>query len=166
MAKQQKTKIEIPKQYKPRERLAIAQEIIDFIIERTQSGYDKDGKRFVGYSKSYRKSLDFKNAGKTSLVNLTSSEEMLGSLDLLTEKSGEITLGYDKSDKDLNGKVEGNRLGTYGNKKSVTKGRDFLGISQTALNNILKKYPINDRERRMERAEIVLGSQEKAEELA
>lgn len=142
---QQKTRIKIPKGYSPRERKAIAQDVIDFIVERTENGHDKSGKRFPGYSKSYKESLDFKNAGKTSKVDLTLSGEMLSEIDLLTQRNGSITVGYDAGDTELNGKVEGNRKGTYGKKKAnKSKARDFLGLSKTALQNILKKYPLGD----------------------
>ena len=53
---------------------------------------------------------------------------------------GKISIGYDKSDKELNGKVEGNRLGTYGNKAPVTRPRDFLGITDKALQPIIKRH--------------------------
>lgn len=105
-------------------------------------GKDKDGNAFQGYSKGYKKSLDFKIAGKSSLVNLTLSKEMLSELDLISTDSESLLIGYDKNDSDLNGKVEGNRLGTYGNKKPVTKPRDFLGIADEDLKKILKKYPV------------------------
>ena len=49
------------------------------------------------------------------------------------------------------GKVEGNVLGTYGNSKPVTKGRDFLGLTKDELNNILKNYPLNDKQERKDR---------------
>ena len=120
---------------------------------------------FKGYSKSYKKSLDFKTVKKGSTVNLTMTEEMLGSLDLLTERNGSLTIGYEKGD-EINGKVEGNRLGTYGNPKPVTKPRDFLGLSQTALNNILRKYPTNNENIRAQNVELTLKSRDRAKELA
>lgn len=93
---------------------------------------------------------------------------MLGSLEELTDRSGAITIGYEKDNKELNGKVEGNRRGTYGQKKPVTKPRDFLGLSQTALERILKRYPIGDGElkrlKRLEQTELTLESRSKASE--
>lgn len=140
---QQKVRIQIPKGYRPRERQAIAKEVIDFIIQRTQNGFDKNGKKFKGYSKSYKESKAFKSAGKSaSPVDLTFSGEMLASLQELTNRSGFITIGYEKGDEELNGKVEGNRKGTYGNSRPVTKPRDYLGISKTALERILSRYPL------------------------
>jgi hypothetical protein len=144
LAKWQKVAITIPKRFGPTERQAIAQDVIDFIITRTRDGKDKDGKSFPGaYSKQYRQSLDYKIAGKPKSgkpINLTLSGEMLDELGLLNEKPGALTIGYDRGNK-INGKVEGNRLGTYGTdtpKKS--RARDFLGIHATDLKKILDKY--------------------------
>lgn len=143
--------------------------MIDHIVERTQRGYDKNGKRFASYSKSYRGSLDYKLARKSGVVNLTASEEMLGSLQELNDRSGSITIGYPKGDDELNGKVEGNRLGTYGNKKPVTKPRDFLGLTDGALKRILNKYPVGNSEleriKRERQIDLTLSSRSKAEEL-
>jgi hypothetical protein len=142
MAKWQRVRIKIPKEYGPAERKAIAIEVLDFIRQRTKKkSEDKDGNKFQGYSSEYKKSLDFKNAGKSSKVNLTLSGEMLAEMDLISHKNGSLLLGFDRFDQDLNGKVEGNRLGTYGNKKKVTKGRDFLGIQNKDLKKVLKKFP-------------------------
>lgn len=149
--KQQKVKIKVPDDYTTVERKAIGQDIIDFIVERTQKGYDKDGKRFKGYSKSYKESLDFKIAGKSSIVDLTLTEEMLNELKIIRTRKGEIEIGFDGRRNKLNGKVEGNRLGTYGNKKKVVKGRDFLGIKDTPLKEILKEYPLLNEQERLAR---------------
>jgi hypothetical protein len=138
----QREKIKISKKHGALSRVAIAKEVIDYIIKRTKDGKDKNEAAFQGYSASYKKSLDFKIAGKSpSKVNLTLSKEMLNSLELLSHKPGEITIGYDKSNAELNGKVEGNRLGTYGNSKPVTKPRDFLGIRPIKLKNIESQFP-------------------------
>ncbi len=158
--KQQKFTIEIDDKYTELERKAIAQDVIDHIIERTQKGFDKDGKMFQGYSPQYKASLDFKIAGKTSKVDLTLTEEMLNELKIIKTKRGEIEIGFDGRRNKLNGKVEGNRLGTYGNKTPVTKGRDFLGITKTQLGNVLKNYPIKDELARLQRILEVASAQE------
>lgn len=141
---QQKKVINIDKSIKPAQRKAIAQDIIEFIINRTQKGFDKNGKQFKGYKSSYIESAAFKQAGKTRLVDLTLSGEMMNSLELLNQRSGSITIGYDKNKKELNGKVEGNRKGTYGNKLPVQKPRDFLGLSNTALKRITRDFKRED----------------------
>lgn len=125
--------IEIDRRYKPADREAIAQEIIDFIANRTESGYDADGRKFVKYTKSYAK-----EKGQTD-VDLTFSAEMLSEINLIQNKAGKIRIGYDRSYDGL-GKVEGNILGTYGQSSPVNKGRNFLGISDKDLRDILSKY--------------------------
>lgn len=156
----------MPNDYTKVERKAIGQDIIDFIVEKTQKGYDKDGHRFKGYSTSYKESLDFKIAGKGGTVDLTMTEEMLNELKVIRTKRGEIEIGFDGRRNKLNGKVEGNRLGTYGNKRRVTKGRDFLGIKSTPLKDILKDYPLLDDQERLERVLKVTRATEAGEKLA
>lgn len=138
----QRIKIPIRKKFKPQERELIAQEVIDYIVNRTKEGRDKRENPFPSYSKEYVKSKDFKIAGKSkSNVNLTLSSEMLDSLQLLSHSRGEIVIGYDKSDSDLNGKVEGNIKGTYGSPTPRPgKKRDFLGIAADKKRAIEDQY--------------------------
>jgi len=125
--------IELDKSYSPSEREAIAQEVIDEIVSRTENGLDADNKRFIGYSKTYAKEKGQSN------VDLTFSGEMLAEIRVLQNKSGKIRIGFDK-DYDGIGKVEGNVLGTYGNDLPVNKGRNFLGITDGDLRSILNNY--------------------------
>jgi len=128
--------IEISKKFKPEDRRAIAQEIIDEIISRTENGLDADNKKFVGYSKTYSREKGQSN------VDLTFSGDMLSEIKLLQEKSGKLRIGFERGYDGL-GKVEGNVLGTYGQDKPVNKGRNFLGITQDDLNRILAPYEDN-----------------------
>jgi len=178
---QQKVVIPIPKGYKPLEREAIAQEIVDFIVERTLKGKDKDNVNFKGYSRSYIKSLDFKIAGKSpSNVNLKLSGDMLASLKVLnTKRAGSVTVGFDASDTENNGKAEGNIKGTYGSLKKTKKDpktglpvprenkkRDFLGITKNDLDKkILANYPLEDKKKLLEQALAVVAAAEKAKDL-
>lgn len=116
----------------------IASDIIDFIIERTKSGKGMDGERFPGYSSEYKKSLEFKIAGKTNKVDLTLSGEMLDSLEIIEAKSGKIKIGYSKSN-DMSGRAEGNILGSYGGKPNASKARNFLELSPKELSRIIQK---------------------------
>lgn len=142
MAKWQRIRVEIPKGYSPVERVAIANEIIEHIIDRSKSGYDKDGEPFPKYTKEYIKSKNFQIAGKSkSSVDLELSGEMLNSQELISHKNGSLLIGFDKGNSDLNGKVEGNRIGSYGKEPDSSKARDFLGLEDGALEKILKKYP-------------------------
>lgn len=166
MAKQQKIAVTIPKYYGPLERQAIAQDVIDFIVERTRKGKAPDGSNFPGtYSKGYRGSLDYKIAGKPKSgrpIDLTLSGEMLDSLALLNHGKGALTIGYERGDP-INGKVEGNRLGTYGSDTPKPKlARDFLGINKDDLKKILEKYPKEDAK---EVAEKNLNAAKKAKKL-
>ena len=152
--KQQKFSLALDERYTLREQRAIATDVIDFIINRTQKdNKDKKNRSLKKYSKGYEGSLDFKNAGKRKgKVDLTLSEEMLNEMKLVKNIKGKIDIGYDGRRNKLNGKVEGNILGTYGQKKSTGKARDFLGITDKDLRDkILKKYPIDDRLERIKR---------------
>jgi len=174
---QQKAVIRIPKEYGPMERRAISNKIIDLVVRRTQSGKDINNKPFPGYtgknkkagkySAAYTKSLDFKTGGKSKTkINLTLSEEMLNAIEPLSQRSGSVTIGIPGDDKRNNGKAEGNQKGTYGNKRPVTKGRKFIGISQNDLNKILKDFPIKDKETSLEKAARLIAIRKAAEGLA
>lgn len=165
MAKWQRVSITVPKRFGPTERLAIAQEVIDFIIKRSQSGKDIDGNPFPKYSPQYTKSLDFKVAGKSKgKVNLTLSGDMLNSIKLLSHGSGQLTVGFDRGDSENNGKAEGNQLGTYGKKTpDKKKARPFLGISKDDLRKIIEKYPPSES---LKRAEEELAAAAEAGDLA
>jgi hypothetical protein len=158
MAAQQKVTIEIPDHLTPQERQAFAAEVLDLIVERTrEKGLDKNNKPFKGYSDSYMDSLEFKIAGKDAKVDLTLSGEMLDAIELLRHKRGQLVIGYQAGDP-INGKVEGNRLGTYGQSKQVGPKRDHLGITKGDLAKIASKYPKRDKDAKAERvAEIEAG---------
>jgi hypothetical protein len=165
-AKQQKIAITLPPEYSEREKTAIAQDIIDYIVKRTEEGKDKNNRNFKGYSTGYAKSLDFKNAGKSKGdVNLKLSGDMLAALKILDIKRDKVIVGYDAGTPE-NGKAEGNILGTYGQKKSTGKARDFLGITSKALRDeILRRYPLSDPEKLAKRTESVIQSGDAAQEI-
>jgi hypothetical protein len=134
---QQKVEIPIPDDLKPAQRAELADLIIEHIVDRTQRGLDKEGKRFPGYSKEYIKSLDFKNAGKSrSKVDLQLSGDMLAALTLLTEKKGLLKIGFERG-ADENDRAEGNILGSYGRDPDPSKARDFLGIQKSKLKELI-----------------------------
>jgi hypothetical protein len=139
MANWQRIKIEIPKQIKPADREEVALEIIDFIANRTKRNKDKDGRKFPNYTKDYAK---IKGTSRSN-VDLTLTGEMLDELKLISHRSGSLLIGYDRGS-DINGKVEGNRLGSYGGSPNPSKARDFLGIREKELQDILMDY-VNDR---------------------
>ena len=139
MANWQRIKIEIPKQIKPADREEVALEIIDFIANRTKRNKDKDGRKFPNYTKEYAK---IKGTSRNK-VDLTLTGEMLDELKLISHRSGSLLIGYDRGS-DINGKVEGNRLGSYGGSPNPSKARDFLGLREKELEDILMDY-VNDR---------------------
>ena len=149
----QRFKVNLRKGLGKAQRQAIGLEIIQHIKKRTSEGKDKTGNPWKGkageYSKAYRNSLDFKIAKRSGgVVNLELSSQMMNSMKILSNKSGELLIGYDKSDSKLNGKVEGNRLGTYGQNKAIRgKKRDFLGVERAKLTEIQDKYDFS-REKR------------------
>lgn len=158
MSKKVSFSVEIPNEYDKKDREAIAQDIIDFIVDRTKKGKDKRNQEFTGeYSAGYAKSIDFKNAGKSrSNINLTLSGDMLGNMEVIKNVKGKLEIGYTASN-EAAGRAEGNILGTYGNKKQVAPKRDFLGITKNDLEKkILSKYPIEDIEEKRKRTEKVL----------
>jgi len=136
---QQKVVIPVPEDLKPTQRKELADLVIEHIFERTtEENRDKNGKRFPKYSKSYIKSLDFANAGKSaSKVDLQLSGDMLAALKLLKDRPGEIVIGYERGSSE-NGKAEGNILGSYGGDPDRSKARDFLGIQPSKLRELVR----------------------------
>jgi len=134
----QKIDIEIPPEFKPAQRRELGDLIIEHIYDRTNRGVDKSGKKFPGYSESYLKSLDFKNAGKSKgNVNLELSGDMLAAIELLKDAKGSVRIGFERGS-DENDKAEGNILGSYGGEPNRKKARDFLGIQPGKLKELVR----------------------------
>lgn len=141
--------LSIPSDYSPEERRAIAAEIIDYVITRTENGKDANGRGFKKYSETYAK-----EKGQTN-IDLTFSGDMLSEMRLLKENKGNIRIGYSDEYEGL-AKLEGNVLGTYGDEnRRNKKPRNFLGITQKDLKSILSKYPLRDEDARRERVDAV-----------
>lgn len=137
MAKQQKIVIKVPKDLDPSERIELSEDIIDFIRLRTQNGTGyraATGRNYGLSTKPYTKQYA-KKKGSTD-VDLTLTTEMLESIQLLSQKSGSITVGYEKASR-INGKVEGNQIGSYGRSANPKKARPFLGISNKDLETLM-----------------------------
>jgi hypothetical protein len=129
-------KILLPRTIKPKDRVRIAEVIIDLIITRSAAGYDKNNELFPEYSEKY---AELKGVGVKD-VDLILSGEMLESLELVKQGAGYVTIGYKKPSKDLAGKIEGNRLGSYGGEPNEDRARDFLGISSDELDVLIGAY--------------------------
>jgi hypothetical protein len=139
---QQKILIPIPEDLKPRERQLFAEEIIETIKVRSESGYGvrEDGTkyRFPAYSKSYTQSLDFKVAGKSAgSVDLTLSGDMLASISLLDHGRGYVVVGFSRGSEE-NDRAEGNQLGSYGGEPNPKKARRFLGATTREVEAALR----------------------------
>jgi hypothetical protein len=109
---------------------------VEHIQARTLAGLDKNNEKFEKYTAMYAKE---KGVGRGD-VDLILDGEMLDSLELVSHKNGELVIGYKDPSDELAGKVEGNRRGTYGQPKPVTKPRDFLGIDEAELEILVESY--------------------------
>ena len=160
MSKVTRIVIPVSVKYDEVERVAIAQELIDYILERTAKGKGKDGKPWGGPASRY--SPGYK--GGKGPVNLSLSGDMLDALTLIQQKKGQIVIGIDDSKEE--GKAEGNILGTYGKDTPIPgKARNFLGLSkQEFKSKILSNYPVNNRQERQSRAVDTLEDSDLASE--
>jgi len=124
-------------EYDPVDLEIIGEEIISYIIDRTLSGMDVNNKVFPGYSKEYKEA-----EGKDDPPDLNLTGEMLESLEVLKvmPRAKQIQIGYPTGDGELLGKVKGNILGSYGKRPNSKKARDFLGLTDDALESILQRF--------------------------
>lgn len=136
----QRTRIAIPEDLGPDERIEVASEVIGFIKEKAQQesrGYNPETgrlRRFAPYSKEYAE-----RKGQTK-VDLTLDDKMLRAMRLLSHKRGSLLIGFENGTTE-NDKAEGNQLGTYGQSSPIPgKARPFLGITGADLKRILQKY--------------------------
>lgn len=127
-----KTKVSISPSFKPKDRVAISDAIIEYIKNRTMDGVDKNLEKFANYKPSY---AAFKGVGVGD-VDLVFSGDMLSDLRLLSHRNGELTIGFENGSKS-NGKAEGNIKGTYGQPRPVQQPRDFLGITDVEVESLL-----------------------------
>lgn len=110
--------------------------VIEYIRLRTLEGRDKNNKKFPKYTKQY---AETKGVSVDS-VDLFLEGDLLDELSLLTHKSGELVIGYEKG-AEINGKAEGNILGTYGQGEPIKgKQRDFLGITKNDLSVLIDTF--------------------------
>lgn len=151
-------KVDLPEGYSKDIRDAIASEIVSFVRQRTLKGVDYNGKSFPKYSTPYTKSVDFRAAGKSKKVDLTLSGDMLAYLDVVKIKKDQLIIGYEDSSAQA-GKAEGNQIGSYGRQPNSKKARKFLGLTDSDLDKILKKYPLDNPEKSEERAAAISVAQ-------
>lgn len=138
--KHQKFTIEVPRDLTADQRDQLADDVIEYMKQRTEKGRDVDGKPFPGYSEAYMRSLDFKIGGKSKKVDLTLSGDMLAAIEVLSSKPGKITIGFENGSSE-NARADGNIRGTYGRKTpDPKKARPFLGINDRDLDKLLRFY--------------------------
>ncbi len=130
------------------QKIELGKRIVEEVRDRTERGIDKNGKRFVPYSK---------DSEKKGTPNLASTGDMLIELDVINISGSSITIGYE-TDFSEAGQVEGNVIGSYGQSKgNSSKARDFIGLPQKVV-NILTEELLNDpefKEERVQRESIV-----------
>lgn len=118
--------VDVPDNYSRKERQAAGEAMLEVIRKRTQSGKDKNGRDFVGYTQAYKESHEYKLKRKKGKVDLTLTGDMLASLEVLSSKKGAVMLGY-KNGTDENAKADGH---ISGNVRKDGRKRDFLGIQK------------------------------------
>lgn len=111
-------------------RLAIAQKVIDHIIERTQSGADLNGKTFKPYSSEYKESAEYKILKSGGKVNMTLTGNMLGDIDVLSD--GPNTIHYGFEDPEEIAKAYRHNTGDAGMPK-----REFFGVTEGEARDLI-----------------------------
>jgi len=138
-----KITLEVPESLTASERRDVANDVIEFITNRTRSGYNVYGRDWAGkagqYTEGYAKKKGVSPGGP---VDLSLSFKMLDDLKYFSSQSGKgkITLGFRKGTKSEK-KAEGNILGTYGQSAPISgKARPFLDILKKDLKSITDDY--------------------------
>lgn len=136
----QRVNINVPLTLDSLGRQIVGQRIVDFIVRRTQQGLGINNRPFIGYSESYKNSDDFSTAGKSNTVNLTLTGDMLSDLQVLSHTAGIISIGYPPGSPEAE-KAEWHRQPRPNSRTgSISPVRDFLGISEKDLNDIVQNY--------------------------
>lgn len=137
----------------------IGNRLIDQILVRTNAGIDKEGSRFVGYSKAYKKSLAFKVYGKTNKVNLKLTGAMQSAIAVVGMDSTSVTIGF--TDEDQQEKARGHIEGTGAN--DALPIRDFWGLPlknvQKVMKDVIRDFEVSE-ERFIEIIEEIPESEE------
>lgn len=130
--------IEVDDKYSASDREAIAEDVIDEIVDNTLAQKDRYGKKMASLSKNYAK-FKRKVVGNAK-ANIKFTGETLGAMQFIKSKSGKgkITVGY-KAGTNANAKSKGQITG-----EATGKVRDFLGLPDKQVNSILNKYPVED----------------------
>lgn len=135
----QRLKLDLPADLTPKQRDDIGWKVIEYIQRRAaedHKGFNPDTQRefkLPKYTKEYAK----KKGVSRSDVDLVLDADMFNAMKVLSNKNGEVTVGFEKGSKE-NDKAEGNQLGTYGQDSPIPgKARPFLGLPKSVLNRIV-----------------------------
>ena len=112
----------------------VARAAAALIRKRTADGIDKDGKPFVPYSKEYKESPEFAQAGKSGKVDLKLTGEMMTEFGVLQVQNGRFSLGVE--DEEQRAKLHGHITGQEGSGKLPV--RNPLGLSKAELASVLR----------------------------
>lgn len=120
-------------------KLAAGQAAIDYMLERTKSGVDYNGKAFARYSKEYMESLEFSAFGKSSQVDMELTGEMLGSIDLEDLPGNEIKISIKGEPA---ARAYGHMTGMKGHPTLEGKApvREFFGVRESELKSIGRDF--------------------------
>lgn len=144
-----------PIDFTPNQRVVLGNLIMEKIRERCDSGLRATGGNMPSYSAEYQASLDFKNAGKSNVPNLQLSGDMLATMSIVRHSIGTVVIGYEIDD-DIAGQVEGNQIGSYGNKfGNPAKARPFLGLPDGVMRALISQS-------RNSRSEVIDSKSSKA----
>jgi hypothetical protein len=140
-AKWQKFEVLLPETFRSaKDKLAVGEDLIEYMRRRTEKGLDKEGDRFPGYSKSYKNSLDFAIAGKSpGKVNLTQTGDMLSDIEVLSIKGDRLLIGFERGSLS-NDKADGHITGWQGRSKTKREFLGFEGSETKAMKDIIKKH--------------------------
>lgn len=144
---QQFVTIKIPKGYNADDFEAIGSDIVQFIRDRCAVGVGvrRRGSGFTTYDfPEYTEQYAAKKGSRK--VDLRLSDEMLDSIEVLSVDEGTVTVGFHEGDP-INGKAEGNQIGSYGGEPNAKRARRFLGVTRDELEAILGAYERDDGKR-------------------
>lgn len=110
-------------------RQAIAQKVIDHIVERTQSGIPVTGGGFKPYSKEYKESAEFKLLKDGSTVDMTLTGAMLNDIDVLSDSANTIRIGFQDTTEKL--KAFNHNTG------DTLPKRPFFGVTQEEVRKVV-----------------------------
>ena len=133
---QLKKRIEIPKEFGPTERQALASKVIEHIQKRTENNLDIENKKFTKYSDAYINSPAFKIAGKSPTdVNLKLSGEMMQSIELIAHGNGFIQIGFESG-------TEANNKAVWTQADDNGPSRMFLGVDDKILERLIAEVNV------------------------